>query len=440
MVVDLSKARAVHFIGIGGIGMSALARMMLGRHWQRKVSGSDLQSSAIIEELQKLGATIAIGQARENIPSETDLVVYTIAIGEDNPELREAKERGIPTLTYPELLGLVSHDYYTIAISGTHGKTTTTGMVAQVLRDCGKEPTVVIGSLLRDQKERGSNFIAGQGKYFIAEACEYKRSFLNLEPTILAITNIDNDHLDYYRDLADIQSAFHELAMKVPEEGFVVASAKDLLLKPVLQGLSAKIIDYTKYVQMPLLRLKLPGLHNQMNAAVALAIADILKIPKTDAVKALESFPGTWRRFEYKGETPEGAHVYDDYGHHPTEIKATLKAARELFPKQKIIAAFQPHLYSRTKILLDDFAKSFSDADEVAVAPIYAAREPEDTTISARVLAERINGYSHNAKAYETLGDISRHFSEVLEKGDVFLTMGAGDIFKIGERIIKAGP
>src|SRR3990167_8126458 len=319
-MVDLSTTKSIHFLGIRGIGMSALARMMLGRQWQKKVSGSDLSPSEITDELKKHGAIVFEGNAAGNVTEGIDLLVYTAAVLEDNPELLEAKRRGIPTMTYPQMLGLLSRDYYTIAISGTHGKTTTTGMVATLLLETGKEPTVVIGSLLQNSVTKNkSNFIAGQGKYFIAEACEYKRSFLNLEPTILAITNIDNDHLDYYRDLADIQSAFHELAMKVPEEGFVVASAKDLLLKPVLQGLSAKIIDYTKYVQMPLLRLKLPGLHNQMNAAVALAIADILKIPKTDAVKALESFPGTWRRFEYKDETPEGAHVYDDYGHHPTE-------------------------------------------------------------------------------------------------------------------------
>ncbi len=434
--MDIQSAKNVHFIGIGGIGMSALARMMLGRQWQRKVSGSDIAPSEIIDELQKLGATIAIGQAAEHVPPETDLVVYTIAIAEDNPELVEAKRRNIPTLTYPELLGLVSRDYYTIAISGTHGKTTTTGMVAQVLRDCGKEPTVVIGSLLRDSVEKGSNFIAGKGKYFVVEACEYKRSFLKLEPTILAITNIDNDHLDYFKDVADIQSAFHELALKVSEDGFVVANAKDPVIQPVIEGIAAKVVDYAKYIEMPPLPLKVPGLHNQLNAAVALAIADILKIKKEDVVRALEFFPGTWRRFEYKGDTPEGAHVYDDYGHHPTEIKATLKAARELFPKQKIIVAFQPHLYSRTKLLLKDFAKSFADADEVAIAPVYAAREAEDPDISAAMLAEGINRVSHNAKAFDDLLGISKHYANVLMKGDIFFTMGAGDIFKAGERLV----
>ena len=427
----------IHFIGIGGIGMSALARMMLGRLWQKKVSGSDLTLSDITEELQKLGAKVCEGNRAENIPENTELVVHTAAVAENNPELVEAKRRGLPTLSYPELLGLVSHDYYTVAISGTHGKTTTTGMVATLLIETDKEPTVVIGSLLKSPKtaER-SNFIAGMGKYFVAEACEYKRSFLELQPMILAITNIDNDHLDYYKDIADIQSAFHELALKVSEAGFVVANAKDPALKPVLKGISAKVIDYEKYVPMPPLELQVIGFHNQLNAAVVLAIADVLKIPKAEAIKALKKFPGTWRRFEYKGKTANGTLVYDDYAHHPTEIKATLKAAREQFPHQKIIVAFQPHLYSRTKRLLDYFAKSFGDADEVILAPIYAAREPIDPSISSDILAKEI---THAGKKVTSLPsfDAVESFMEGLGAEDLFITMGAGDIYKVGEKLLK---
>ncbi|OGG63524.1 hypothetical protein A3D66_02560 [Candidatus Kaiserbacteria bacterium RIFCSPHIGHO2_02_FULL_50_9] len=436
-MVDLSTTKSVHFIGIGGIGMSALARMLLGRQWQKKVSGSDLALSPITEELQKLGAKIFDGNRAGNIPEDTELVVYSAAVAEDNPELLEAKRRGVPTMTYPKLLGLVSRDYYTIAISGTHGKTTTTGMVATLLIETGKEPTVVIGSLLKSSKTgESSNFIAGMGKYFVAEACEYKRSFLELAPTILAITNIDNDHLDYYKDIADIQSAFHELAAKVPEGGFVVTNIKDPLLKPVLGGIAAKVIDYTKYLPMPPLELQVTGFHNQLNAAVALAVADILNISKVEAVEALKKFPGTWRRFEYKGKTLNGALVYDDYGHHPTEIKATLKAARELFPKQKIIVAFQPHLYSRTKLLLDDFAHSFTDADEVLVAPIYAAREPNDPSVSSEMLAQEIAKTGKKTVSSPSFEAVESLMAK-LSAGDIFITMGAGDIFKVGEKLLK---
>src|SRR3989344_3359109 len=426
----------IHFIGIGGIGMSALARMMLGRLWQKKVSGSDLTLSDITEELQKLGAKVCEGNRAENIPENTELVVHTAAVAENNPELVEAKRRGLPTLSYPELLGLVSHDYYTVAISGTHGKTTTTGMVATLLIDTDKEPTVVIGSLLKSPKtaER-SNFIAGMGKYFVAEACEYKRSFLELSPTILAITNIDNDHLDYYRDLADIQSAFHALALKVPAEGFVVANAKDPVLKPVLEGIAAKVVDYTKYIPMPPLPLQVIGFHNQLNAAVALAIAGILAIPKAEAAAALQTFPGTWRRFEYKGKTTNGTLVYDDYAHHPTEIKATLKAAHEQFLDKKIIVAFQPHLYSRTKLLLNDFAKSFGDADEVLLAPIYAALEPADPSISSDILAKEIAKTGKKVTSLPSF-DAVESFMEGLGAEDLFITMGAGDVFKIGEKLL----
>ncbi|HEY4517276.1 MAG TPA: UDP-N-acetylmuramate--L-alanine ligase [Candidatus Paceibacterota bacterium] len=435
---NLAEVHSIHFLGIGGIGMSALARMMLGRQWQKKVSGSDLSPSEITDELKKLGAVVFEGNAAGNVTEGIDLLVYTAAVLEDNPELLEAKRRGIPTMTYPQMLGLLSRDYYTIAISGTHGKTTTTGMVATLLLETGKEPTVVIGSLLQNSVTKNkSNFIAGQGKYFVAEACEYKRSFLELEPTILAITNIDNDHLDYYHDIADIQSAFHELALKVPEEGFVVANAKDPLLKPVLEGVKAEVVDYTKYVQMPPLPLKVIGLHNQLNAAVALTIADILKIPKSDAVAALQTFPGTWRRFEYKGKTASGALVYDDYGHHPTEIKVTLKAARELFSNKKIIVAFQPHLYSRTKLLLDDFAESFTDADEVLLAPIYAAREPRDNTVSSDILAALIGKRGKPAQGFPDFDSIIQYLLGNLEKDDVFITMGAGDIFQVGEKLLS---
>jgi len=435
MISILDKAKVVHFIGIGGIGISAIARMMFLAG--KKVNGSDGADSEIICSLRKMGASIFIGQKAENISADTDLVIYTIAITEDNPELKLAREKGIEIITYPEALHEISKNKFTIAVSGTHGKTTTTAMIAKVMIDAGLDPTVIVGSLIKADKESGfaTNFIAGQSKYLVVEACEYRRSFLNIEPTVLVITNIDNDHLDYYKDIADIQEAFHSMALKLPNEGCLVTDLKDRNIFPILNGVISRMEDYMNSYDSKM-KLLIPGTHNKKDAAVAFTVAKFLGLDLDQARKSLESFPGTWRRFEYKGKTKIGALVYDDYGHHPTEIKATLAGARELFPDKKIIVVFQPHLFSRTKMLLNDFAEAFIDADEIILAPIFPAREVFDSTISSEILAERIGLNRGKALALESFEVIENYLKDYLKGNEVLITMGAGEQYKIGDNLL----
>jgi UDP-N-acetylmuramate--alanine ligase len=358
-VTDFSKIKKVHFIGIGGSGISALARMMSLEG--KKVTGSDRDASEVTHSLDEQGIPVTIGQKAENIPKDTDLVIYTVAIPDTNPELAKAKELGIECITYPQALGIISKDKFTIAVSGTHGKTTTTAMIAKMLIDAHMDPTVIVGSFLKDQK---SNFIAGKSNYLVVEACEYKRSFLNLHPNILVITNIDDDHLDYYKDIEDIKSAFMDIVRQTDPAGSLVCDLELPYIEDVAKKAKCTVVDYELFSDTNL-ALKVPGDHNLSNAAAVLAVADILKIPRAKAKKSLEGFSGTWRRFEDKGMTKKGVRVFDDYGHHPTEVKATLKGARDMFPDKKITVIFQPHLYSRTKQHLEEFADSFSNADQV---------------------------------------------------------------------------
>ena len=418
----------VHFIGIGGIGISAIARMMLLEG--AEVSGSDATLTLVTDELEKLGAKIFIEHNLANIPEETTLVIYTIAISETNPELVEAKKRGLTVLSYPEALGKISREKFTIAVSGTHGKTTTTAMLAKIFMDAAKEPTVIVGSFLKGEK---SNFIAGSGP-FIVEACEYRRSFLNLSPRILVITNVDEDHLDYYKDLDDIEGAFRELAQRVPPDGFIVCNPNHPNLLPVLNGVSAKIVDYTKEGSIP--PLVLPGEHNKENAQAAISVARALGLPEELIQTSLAAFQGTWRRFDYKGTTRTGAYIYDDYAHHPAEVRASILGFREKFPGKKLTIIFQPHLYSRTKEHLQAFAQSLSLADQVIVLPIYASRETDPGDIKSEDLARLLT----------EKGKVAEGFSRValllglLSANDVVVTMGAGDVYKVGEEILGAGP
>ncbi|MDQ3014286.1 MAG: UDP-N-acetylmuramate--L-alanine ligase [bacterium] len=430
MEIDFTKYKKVYFIGIGGIGVSALARMMMLEG--KDVSGSDRSPSEITTELLKEGATIFYEQKAENINSLIELVIYTVAIPEDNPELVKARELGIPAITYPQALGVISSHKYTIAVAGTHGKTTTTAMMAKVLMDAKLDPTVVVGSLLNDTQ---SNFVAGKGNILIAEACEYKRSFLNLHPSILVITNIDDDHLDYYKDIEDIKSAFIELILKIPADGYLVCDLEQPHIAEVAKKAKCTVVDYELFGDVNL-KLKVPGEHNLNNAAAVLAVADTLGLKRKDVHTSLEAFSGTWRRFEHKGETKWGATVYDDYGHHPTEVKATLKGAREMFPQKKITVIFQPHLYSRTKQHLKEFGEAFGDVDSVIIAPIYAAREPNDPSISADMVAAEINAHHVSAMAFPSIEAIENHIKTSGTKGEVIMTMGAGDIYLLGEKLV----
>ena len=427
--VFLDSIHKAHFVGIGGIGVSALARLMLANGVS--VTGSDRTPSLITEKLEAEGAKVFFEHEQKNLPDALDLVVYSPAIADDNPELCTARERGVLTHSYPGALGKISRGMRTIAISGTHGKTTTTAMIAGVLVDTKRSPTVIVGSLL---KGSGSNFVGGTSDLFVVEACEYKRSFLHLSPEILVITNIDNDHLDYYGTIEGVQKAFAEFVAKVPRSGAIVCDPSDPLVKPVLQGVVTRIVDYTKeFLTSPLL---VPGEHNKKNAQVALAVARLLDVSEKDAMRSLAMFEGTWRRMEYKGEMM-GVPIYDDYAHHPTEVRATLQGFRAQYPASCIRVVFQPHLYSRTKLLLYDFAKSFSDADEVIVAPIYVAREKPDPAISGEILMKAISEHHNNVRFCGDLPAIKMYLRETMQKGDIMVTMGAGDVYKIGEELVS---
>lgn len=446
---DLSKINNVHFIGIGGIGISAIARMML--HEGKVVTGQDIQEGEIVKELRSLGIDVKVGQSYDNIPRDTDLIVYTIAIDTYDSELSKKikslkyLEVGLPDIfikSYPEMLGIISSNKYTIAVCGTHGKTTTTGMIAKILKDNGKDPTVIVGSLLKTKEGKGTNYLEGKSEYFVVEACEYRRSFLNINPKILVITNIDNDHLDYYKDIEDIKSAFREMATKVPFGGYIICNVKDKNIKEVIDGVNAKIIDWGNYFENNL-KLKIPGIHNKKNAGAAIAVAEFIGISIEASKNSLSNFAGTWKRFEYKGKLSNGVLLYDDYAHHPTEIKATLQAFRELYAKEdgwKIIVVFQPHLFSRTKLLLSDFAKSFVDSDRVIILPIYHAREFDDGSVSSLILSNEINKNSNNSESYENFGKVEKILFENvlnLDNKTVIVSMGAGDAVKIIDYILE---
>ncbi len=430
MNLDLSKIKKVYFAGIGGIGISAIAKMMLLEG--REVYGSDIGESGITEDLKSAGAHISQGQKIEFVPKDVDLIVYTIAIPKYDPKFfEELKALNVPMYTYPQMLGIVTANKYTIAVSGTHGKTTTTAMIAKILIGTGKNPSVIVGSLLKEYK---SNLIVGKGEYFVVEACEYERSFLNVHPKILVITNIEPDHLDYYKDLADIESAFSEMAEQT--ESYIVCDPAHPSVKNVLvKGYKTQVVDYTKYLdKVPMLAV--PGAHNRVDASAALAVADVLGISLDEASKPLAEFSGTWRRLEKKGVTESGVVIYDDYAHHPTEIRASLQGLRELYPSGRITVLFQPHLYSRTKALFAEFVTSFKDADRVLFLPIYFAREAPDPTISSELLAKEVFKLGMDCRALASFGEAEGYVGGLrLKEGDVFVTMGAGEAYKVADAV-----
>ena len=433
------KAKHIHFIGIGGIGISAIAKMFLERGVN--VSGSDSSISVLVEELRQMGAQVFVGHEAQNIPRACDLVVYTNAISQDNVELVEAQGRSIKALSYPEVLGEISKEKFTIAISGNAGKTTTTAMLGQVFIDAGLDPTIIVGSLAnftdRDGQTMRTNFVSGRGQYFIVEADEYKRAFLNLRPKILAINNIEEDHLDYYHDLVDIQNAFREIAGKVPQNGFVVCPAKNKNILPILGSIHATILDYSN-VSLSNYSIPLPGEHNRDNACVVIAVARIIGIDEKLIQASLENFKGAWRRFEYKGETRRGALVYDDYAHNPQKIKALIAGTKEAFPEKRIIIVFQPHLFSRTEKMHAEFVECFSGIDRLLVVPIYAAREAVNSNITHHALAKAIldNGQVGEVETMDSLDEV---FSAIESEGSgaICLTVGAGNIYTVAEKLIS---
>lgn len=409
--MDLSKIKKVFFIGIGGIGISALAKMALSRDME--VLGlNDEESPKTLDPLRDAGVIIYYQNELKELP-DADLYVYSDAWLYRGPEIIEdAKTRGKPVLSYFEALGQFAKEYKVIAIAGTHGKTTTTAMIAEILVDAGLDPTVVVGSFV---KKFGSNFRAGKSEYLVVEADEYMRHFLNLNPFISVVLNIEADHLDYYKDFLDVQDAFDKF----------------------LSQSENKILNYHQYLgKIP--KLLVPGLHNRMDAAAAMAVTELLNIKEEVIKKSLAEFSGTWRRLEKKGETKEGTIVYDDYAHHPTEVRASLEALRELYPKEenKITVLFQPHLYSRTKALFDDFVKCFKWADQVFLLPIYFAREDKDESVSSEKLAEAIAETGEKAQAFSSF-EKAENFVKSLNLGpnDVFVTMGAGEAYKVADKV-----
>ncbi len=432
----MESINKVHFIGIGGIGMSGLARFF--KHEGKGVSGSDITETENTKKLIAEGIEVLYQQTAENIQNKgldpllmPDLVVYTEAVSQDNPELVAAREAGIRTINYFEALGEIANEYYLIAVAGTHGKTTTTAMLIDILEEASFDPTAIVGAL---RTKTGSNFRAGKSKYFIVEACEYKRDFLTLEPDVLVITNIEHEHVDYYKDLTDVQDAFHELAMKVPEDGAVIAIQSDPKVAPILQGLKAHVYDYKIEVFRDI-ALKQPGLYNRINAGAARATALVLGVEKDIVQEALENFAGTTRRFEYKGEV-NGAKVYDDYAHHPTEIEATISGAREKYPDKKNTVVFQSHTYSRTYELFDEFVEALAKADRVLMLPIYAAREENTFGISAEKLVKAIIKKGTEAEYFHTFEGVAVTVKESVSSNDVVFVMGAGDVTKVTQLLL----
>lgn len=450
-----NKNKKIHFIGIGGISMSGLAEILLERGY--KVSGSDMNESSMTNKLSAMGAEIYIGHKGENI-NDVDLIVYTAAIPKDNPELIRALELNIPIMNRADFLGqLMKGHKYNVAISGTHGKTTTTSMVSHITIKANLDPTILVGGELDIIH---GNVRTGKSEYFITEACEYKASFLRFFPYIGVILNIDADHLDYYKDIEDIQNTFIKFAQIIPKDGYLIAYCEDERMTKVLSQANCNIVTYglnhgeirAKNITFDekgcpsfdvlknnkkvfSVKLNVPGKHNILNALASISIALILNIKEEFIIEGLESFYGTHRRFEIKG-VKNGITVVDDYAHHPTEIKATLSAAQN-YPHNRIFCVFQPHTYTRTYTLFNEFTECFNDADKLILADIYAAREKDTGLISSDVLGDKLREKGIDCVNFHSFEDIVNHLKGELKPGDLLLTVGAGDIYKVGEMFIN---
>jgi UDP-N-acetylmuramate--alanine ligase len=394
----LKGVQRIHFVGIGGIGASGLARLLFMQG--KDVSGSDLTATELTRDLSLEGIEVKIGHLA--LP-EVDILIYSEAVPGNDPQRLEAKERGIPEMNYFEALGEFVEDYRVIAVAGTHGKTTTATMLALILIAADYDPTVLVGTKVKELE--GKNMRMGASDFFLVEACEYRRDFLTLSPALLGVTNMEFDHMDYFKDYADYHSAFEELSEQCEE-----------VIWPD---------DYSEFEG----DLKVPGNHNLMNAGLAAHMARRLGVPEGIISSTLEEFTGTWRRFEYKGEL-NGAIIIDDYAHHPTEIRATIQAAEEEYPERRIVAVFQPHQFSRTIALIDEFAASFEGASEVIIPNIYAVRDSEadKNALTAKGFVETISKHHMNAKFIDGLEATAAYLKESLSEDDVLLVMGAGPI------------
>lgn len=450
------KDKKIYFIGIGGISMSGLAEILLEKNF--KVAGSDIKTSPVTNKLANNGALINIGQVEENISEDIDLVVYTAAVSKDNPELLKAKELNIPIMSRAEFLGhLMKGHKFNVAIAGTHGKTTTTSMVSHIFLNANLDPTILVGGQL---DAINGNVRTGNSEYFLTEACEYKGSFLKFFPYIGVILNIDADHLDFYKDIDDIQNAFIKFAKLIPKNGYLICYGEDPRMSKVISECNCNVLTYgltngnvvaknmkfdekgcasfdvyASNEMITSVKLNVPGKHNILNALASICVSLSLDIPTNLISKGLESFKGTHRRFEIKG-VKNGITVVDDYAHHPTEIKATLSAAKN-YPHNKIFCVFQPHTYSRTLNLFKEFTEAFGDADELILADIYAAREKDTGVVSSSMLADKIKETKSACFNFHSFEEIVSYLNKNAKNGDVILTVGAGDVFKVGEMYLK---
>ncbi len=451
------RHQRIHFVGIGGIGMSGIAEVLINLGHQ--VSGSDLRESDTTRRLAALGARISLGHHPDQVEG-ADVVVVSSAVKEDNPEVIGARERLIPVIPRAEMLSELMRLKYGVAVAGAHGKTTCTSLVATLLAAGGLDPTVVVGGKLA---ALGSNARLGSGEFLVAEADESDGSFTRLTPVVVVVTNVDREHMEHYGSDEALDQAFVEFMNKVPFYGAAVLCLDDDRLAGLIpqvnkrtvtyglssqadvqardlkpQGLGCSFNLYIRGENAGSVSLPLPGRHNVQNALAALAVAHELGVEPAASVAALDEFEGVSRRFEAKGETPGGALVIDDYGHHPSEIKATLAAARECWPDQRLVVVFQPHRYSRSRDLFDEFTTAFYGADELLVLDIYAAGEPEDPTVSAEAMTEAIRAHGHRSVEY--VGgkeNAATRLAKLLGPGDVLLTMGAGDVWRLGEEMVE---
>jgi len=456
--MELRDYKHIHFIGIGGIGVSAIAEIVASRGVI--ASGSDMKASDVTENLLKQGIKVYIGHDAKNVEG-ADLVVYSTAVSLENPEIVAAKAAGIPVITRSEALGLMMTEYpISIAVSGTHGKTTTTSMVSLILEHAGMDPTVLVGGILN---EFHSNARIGKTEKLVTEACEYMDNFLDLKPLIEIILNIDSDHLDYFKDIDHIAKSFESFTGNLKDGGFIVAYDSNPFVKAVTENCDKKVVTfgfsetsdfyaknisfneeghpsydlYSKNGFERRIELGVPGEHNVANSLAAVATCINLGVDLDSIEQTLEAFKGTQRRFDIIGKTENGCTIVDDYAHHPTEIKATLAAAQH-FTHHTVWCLFQPHTYTRTLALMDEFADSFEDADKVVFAEIYAAREKNIYKVSSKTLMDRIKE-KHPDKdvfffdSFDKIADFVKNNSS---EGDMIITMGAGDIYKVGEMIL----
>ncbi|MEJ8553584.1 UDP-N-acetylmuramate--L-alanine ligase [Tepidibacter sp. Z1-5] len=446
----------IHFIGIGGISMSALAKICLNKGYV--VSGSDFKDSDTVNNLRKQGMRVFVGHKKENISDDIDLVVYTAAISDDNEELKESHSKNINTLSRAEFLGQIMKEYEnSIAVSGTHGKTSTTSMLSVIFEYSNLDPTILVGGNLPDI---GGNVKIGNSENFITEACEYVDSFLNFNPKVSIVLNIEADHLDYFDGLDDVKDSFNKFGKLLPNDGYFIVNGDDSDCIDVLDGVNSNIIRYGISVDNNMVisdisfnkfghgsfslsldnnnlgkfDLCVPGLHNIYNATAAIC-ASLVSGVNVDIIRDnIYKYKGVGRRFEYKGTYNE-ATIIDDYAHHPTEVKATLAAAKNMC-SGNLWCIFQPHTYTRTSSLLDEFAASFNDASFVIITDIYAAREKNDGSIHSKDLVEKIKEYNENVIYIKDFDDIADYIRDHVKKDDVVITTGAGSIYEVADKLI----